>query len=128
MARSRRAKLVSLTNTTKRGREQKENLITEIQEAIERFNNIYLFSVEHMRNTFLKDIRADLPDSRFFFGKNRVMSKAFGVALSDEPHPGLAEIGRRLVGNVGLLLTNRPHDEIVECVPPWCRHFPPGDV
>lgn len=37
-----------------------------------------------MRNTKLKDLRNDWKDSRFFFGKNKVMAVALGRTKSDE--------------------------------------------
>lgn len=37
-----------------------------------------------MRNTKLKDLRNDWKDSRFFFGKNKVMAIALGKTKSDE--------------------------------------------
>ena len=37
-----------------------------------------------MRNAKLKDLRAEWKESRFFFGKNRVMQLALGRAESDE--------------------------------------------
>lgn len=37
-----------------------------------------------MRNTKLKDLRNEWKDSRFFFGKNKVMAVALGRTKSDE--------------------------------------------
>ena len=37
-----------------------------------------------MRNAKLKDLRTEWKESRFFFGKNRVMQLALGRAESDE--------------------------------------------
>lgn len=46
-----------------------------------------------MRNTLLKELRSEWKqDSRFIFGKNRVMQLAFGRSEDDEMHPGLAKV------------------------------------
>lgn len=37
-----------------------------------------------MRNTKLKDLRNEWKDSRFFFGKNKVMAVALGRTKTDE--------------------------------------------
>lgn len=37
-----------------------------------------------MRNAKLKDLRHEWKDSRFFFGKNKVMAIALGRTKSDE--------------------------------------------
>ncbi len=42
-----------------------------------------------MRNAKLKDLRSHWKDSRFFFGKNRVMQLALGRSDSDEYRIGL---------------------------------------
>ena len=45
----------------------------QIKECIDEYANIFLFSVQNMRNTKLKDVRSKWRDSRFFFGRNKVM-------------------------------------------------------
>jgi mRNA turnover protein 4 len=47
-----------------------------------------------MRNTYLKEIRHDFKDSRFFYGKNRVMAKALGTTPEEEYKEGLSAIAK----------------------------------
>lgn len=47
-----------------------------------------------MRNSYLKEIRHDFKDSRFFFGKNRVMAKALGTTAEEEYKEGLSAIAK----------------------------------
>lgn len=47
-----------------------------------------------MRNTFLKEIRNDFKDSRFFYGKNRVMAKGLGTSPETEYKEGLSGIAK----------------------------------
>lgn len=47
-----------------------------------------------MRNSYLKEIRHDFKDSRFFFGKNRVMAKALGTTVEEEYKEGLSAIAK----------------------------------
>lgn len=75
---------VSLTKTTKKGLLLKQKTIEEIRNSISNYKNIFLFSVNNMRNAKLKDLRNEWKDSRFFFGKNKVMSLALGKTKSDE--------------------------------------------
>ncbi|KAJ3044151.1 mRNA turnover and ribosome assembly protein, partial [Rhizophlyctis rosea] len=108
MPKSKRSKIVSLTKTDKKGREGKDALFTAIREAVDTYSHIYTFSVENMRNTFLKDVRNDWKDSRFFFGRNRVMSKSLGESPEEEYRENLHHLSKSLTGNVGLLFTNHP--------------------
>lgn len=130
MPRSARNKIVSLTATQKRPlRENNARLYTTIQESVNIYPTAVVFSVQNMRNTHLKTIRAELSDSRLFFGKNKVMAKALGTEEADETRPALHSLSSHLSsasarsgnkGNVeevetlGLLLSPRKPEELVE--------------
>ena len=76
--------LVNLTQTTKKGREGKEKLYTQLRNAIDNCTYIYLFAVDNMRNNVMKEVREEWKDDRFFLGKNKVMAKALGATQEDE--------------------------------------------
>jgi mRNA turnover protein 4 len=109
MGRSRREKAVALTATRKRvvGRDAKQTLLNEMRGLVDGYRNIYVFSTENMRNVKLKGLRSEWKDSRFFFGRKRIAQVAFGRTEGEEHAEGLHAMARRLVGNVGLLFTNR---------------------
>ena len=65
-----------------------------------------------MRNSKLKDLRAEWMDSRFFFGKNKIMALAFGKSAELEVSDGAHKLGNALKGQCGLLFTNRPKKEV----------------
>ncbi|KAL9000296.1 MAG: hypothetical protein Q9169_001013 [Polycauliona sp. 2 TL-2023] len=97
MPRSKRAKVVHLTKTQKKGKELTLRLYANIRECIPQYPYIYVFSVENMRNNHLKDVRSQLAsDSRVFFGKTRVMAKALGDSPSTEPYPATSLLGAHL--------------------------------
>jgi mRNA turnover protein 4 len=64
MPKSKRAKVVHLTQTDKKGKELSQKLFANVQEAAENFEHIFVFSVENMRNSYLKEVRAEFSDSR----------------------------------------------------------------
>jgi 5S rRNA maturation endonuclease (ribonuclease M5) len=64
MPKSKRAKVVHLTKTDKKGKELSQKLFANVQEAAENFEHIFVFSVENMRNSYLKEVRAEFSDSR----------------------------------------------------------------
>jgi len=113
MPKSKRNKFVSLSKTTSKGVEMKKELVDKIKQSVDEFAYIYIFSVENMRNSKIKDIRNEWKTSRFYFGKNKVMSIALGRTKEDEYKEKLHEISKRLKGNVGLFFTNKPKDEVV---------------
>lgn len=114
MGRSKREKAVALTSTRKRivGRDAKEQLLNDMRGLVEDFENIYIFSTENMRNVKLKELRAEWKDSRFYFGRKRIAQIAFGRTESEEHAQGLHLLAAQLVGNVGILFTNRPDAKV----------------
>ncbi|CAK1544618.1 unnamed protein product [Leptosia nina] len=107
MPKSKRDKKVSLTKTNKKGLVLKQRIIEEVRNSLSKYENIFVFSVNNMRNTKLKDLRNEWKDSRFFFGKNKVMAVALGRSKSDEVEEQLNLISKKLKGQCGLLMTNR---------------------
>ncbi|KAF2851358.1 mRNA turnover protein-like protein 4 [Plenodomus tracheiphilus IPT5] len=114
MPKSKRAKVVHLTKTDKKGKELSLKLFANVQEAADNYEHIFVFSVENMRNSYLKEVRQEFADSRFFFGKTKVMAKALGQTPAEEHLTNLSKLTEYLAGNVGLLFTNRAPSEIIE--------------
>ncbi|TRY91806.1 hypothetical protein DNTS_012063 [Danionella cerebrum] len=112
MPKSRRDKKVSLTKTTKKGLEAKQNLIEELRKCADIYRYVFVFSMENMRNNKLKDIRTAWKHSRFFFGKNKVMMIALGKGPTDEYKDNLHKVSRFLTGEVGVLFTNKTKEEV----------------
>lgn len=48
---------VTLSKTKKKGREHKESIVNGIREAVEKYNSVYVFSFENMRNIKFKEFR-----------------------------------------------------------------------
>ncbi|XP_045775214.1 mRNA turnover protein 4 homolog [Maniola jurtina] len=114
MPKSKRDKKVSLTKTNKKGLLLKQKTIEEIRNSLSKYEHIFLFTVDNMRNTKLKDLRNDWKDSRFFFGKNKVMAVALGRTKSDEVEDQLNLLSKKLKGQCGLLMTNRDVIDVLE--------------
>ncbi|GIZ46658.1 hypothetical protein CKM354_000977700 [Cercospora kikuchii] len=115
MPKSKRNRIIHTSVVQKKpAKERSEALYSNIQTAADEYGHIFVFGVENMRNTYLKDVRQHFGDSRLFFGKTKVMAKALGSSVEDEHAPGLAKLNKYLVGNVGLLFTNRAPEEVLE--------------
>lgn len=65
MPKSRRNRVVHMTQVTKKTREQKDKLFNSIREEIPQYQHVFVFSVDNMRNNHLKDVRRELSDSRY---------------------------------------------------------------
>jgi mRNA turnover protein 4 len=65
MPKSKRAKVVHLTKVEKKGKELTLKLFSGVQQSLDAYQYCFVFSVDNMRNTFLKQVRSDFPDSRY---------------------------------------------------------------
>lgn len=71
----------------------KQLIIEDVKRCIEKYPNIFIFSVDNMRNNLLKDLRQETKkDSRFFFGKNRIMQIGLGRTEAEEIEPELHKV------------------------------------
>jgi mRNA turnover protein 4 len=66
MPRSKRARVVHESKTTKKDhKEQTRRLYANIRECLEQYDHMFVFAVDNMRNTYLKDVRTEFADSRY---------------------------------------------------------------
>jgi len=115
MPKSKRNRFVSLTATQKKSFSQiKEKLVNEVRQCCDKYDRIFIFSVQNMRNSKLKDVRTQWKDSRFFFGKNKVMTIALGKTKETEYKDNLHKLSARLYGQCGLLFTNRSRAQVLK--------------
>ncbi|CAH0049109.1 unnamed protein product [Clonostachys solani] len=113
MPKSKRSKVVHMTQVSKKTRDQKDKLFQNIRDAVPEYQHVFVFDVDNMRNNHLKDVRRELSDCRIFFGKTKLMAKALGQNAADALAPGTEDLSKYLTGSVGLILTNRPAEEIL---------------
>ncbi|GER24699.1 ribosomal protein L10 family protein [Striga asiatica] len=113
MPKSKRNRPVTLSKTKKKGREHKENVVSSIRDAAEKYESAYVFSFENMRNLKFKEFRERLKSSsRFFLGSNKVMQIALGRSVADEIKPRLHKVSKLLRGDSGLCFTSLPKEDI----------------
>lgn len=122
---------MTLSKTEKKTREDKEKIFQDIQQEVDKYRYVWVFSVSNMRNTFLKDVRQDWTGSRILFGRTKVMAKALGTSPEEAYLPNLDKLagpqynymkgGRpeaplKSTENVevGLLLTNETPETVRE--------------
>lgn len=65
MAKSKRARVVHESQVAKKSRkEQTKAIFTNVQAAVDKYEHLFIFTLDNERNTYLKDIRAEFSDSR----------------------------------------------------------------
>ncbi|CAF1226942.1 unnamed protein product [Adineta ricciae] len=122
MPKSKRAQRVTISKSSKklkanRGLELKQELVKKIRTRLDECSHLFVVRLYNERTDKLQTVRAHFPRSEssyFFFGKNRVMQLALGRTPATEYLPSLAKISPYLVGKMGLMLTNRSPQEVLE--------------
>lgn len=106
---------VSLTKVSANRPEAKIRLVENLQQAADKYDRAMIVRFDNMRTSALKELRASMPDSRLFMGKNRVMQVALcGGELGGEFRPGLSEFADDISGQVAVLFTNRTAEEVLD--------------
>jgi len=113
MPKSKRARIVHLSKVDKKGKELSLKLFANVQECLDKYEYCFVFSVSNMRNSYLKSVRSEFPDSRLFFGKTKVMAKALGTTPESAYQPNTQLLSKHLTGNVGLFFTDRDPSTVV---------------
>lgn len=121
MPRSKRAQVVSLTQTAKKTRDHKSKIVQDIRNTIDNHKSIYLFSFENMRSNKFKNVRmhfrgnTDNPSSssRIILGKNKILQIALGRTPEEEYSDNLRHVSKLISGSVGLLITSLDRDHVV---------------
>ncbi|EGE04352.1 mRNA turnover protein 4 [Trichophyton equinum CBS 127.97] len=112
---SKRAKVIHESRTQKKShKEQTRRLYANVQAAVEEYDHLFVFAVDNMRNTYLKDVRTEFSDSRLFFGKTKVMAIALGTTPETAYAPNLNRLSPYLTGAVGLLFTSRDPQSVLD--------------
>ena len=114
MPKSRRDRKITLSKTQKKvGLEFKQGLVDKLRGSVDDYARCFVFTVENMRNNHLKELRDSWSHSKFFLGKNRVMSLALGKSEEEEYAENLHQVSKLLRNQCGLLFTNEENDKVI---------------
>jgi len=92
---------------------KKKHLLEEIRECMDKFDNVFVFSTQNMRNSPLKELRSTWDGSRFFLGKNKVMQRALGRNEEESYSVNSYLVAKHLAGpDKGLFFTNKTLEEV----------------
>ena len=122
MPKSKRAQRVTISKSSKksktnRGLQLKQDLVKKIRSRLDQTLNVFVLRLFNERTDKLQSVRGHFPPSEssyFFFGKNRVMQLALGRTPATEYLPSLSKISPHLVGKMGLMLTKRSREEVLQ--------------
>ena len=103
MPRSKRSKLVTLAQTDKKGRENKERIFDEVREALDTYRYVWVLHLDDVRTPVLQEIRTSWAGSKLIMGKRKVLQKALGEKREEEYKENLYQLSKLCSGVTGLL-------------------------
>lgn len=121
MPRSKRSKLVTLAQTDKKGRENKERIFNEVRAALDTYRYVFVLYLDDVRTPVLQEIRNAWTGSKLILGKRKVLEKAFGTRVEDEYRDGLHKLSAVCKGTTGLLFTDESVDTVVDYFESYSR-------
>lgn len=115
MPKSKRAKIVPLSKTKAKSRDDKDVLVDKIRDSLDQFTHVYTFTIQNIRTNILQQIREERrDDTRMFLGNNKLMMLALGRDEETSAKPNLHKLSTFLTGHCGLLCTNLSKKEVKE--------------
>lgn len=113
MAKSKRARPVSLTVVRKKSSKDLKSAQTDrLEAAAGQFRYVFLLRMENARNNHLKLVREFLGDEgRLLIGKNRILQRAI-CGLSSDLANDLSAISDNLKNNRALLFTDKSPEDV----------------
>lgn len=112
MPRSKRSKLVTLAQTEKKGRDNKERIFDEVREALDTFRYVWILHLDDVRTPILQEIRTLWAGSKLIMGKRKVLEKALGTTKEEEYRDNLHVLTAHCQGVTGLLFTDETVDTV----------------
>lgn len=121
MPKSKRSKLVSLTQTDKKGKENKERIFDEVRTNLDEYRYVFLLNVETIRTQLLQELRNDWKGSKLLMGKQRVLQKSLGDTVEEEYKDNLHKLSKLFKGVVCILFTNESPNTVIDYFKAYVR-------
>lgn len=112
MPRSKRARLVTLAQTDKKGRENKERIFDEVRKALDKYRYVWALRMDDVRTPVLQEIRKDWKGSKLIMGKKKVLQKALGQTPEEEYKDNLSKLSAINEGLIAYLFTDEPPESV----------------
>lgn len=114
---------MTLAQTDKKDKENKNRIFDEIRESLDEFTYTWVLGFDDIRTPVLQAIRKDWEGSKLVLGKKKVLQKALGETPQEEYKDNLHKLAAINDGLIGLLMTN----ELPETVKDYFDAFVKND-
>lgn len=116
MPKSKKNKIVHLTQVKKKGKDHKEDLMKQIEQYVAQFSKVYLFNFDSTKSDRIMLLRLRLKEfGRIFAGRNAVVTAGL-KAISSRTGTNFDDLIHQITGHRGLLFTDASVDKIVDII------------
>lgn len=125
MAKSKKNKVVHLTQVRKKGKDHKEDLMKQLHQYVAKFKNVYIFDFNQTESSRIMNLRIKLKDvGSIFSGKISLLSAAL-KKIGTKTNTNFDELLEQVAGRKGFLFTDMKCNKLVELVkkeaPEFCE-------
>lgn len=114
MAKSKRNKIVHLTQVKKKGKDHKEDLLKTVENYASSYRRVFLFDFEQTSSDKILQLRMKVKDiGRVFVGRNSIISVAL-KAIGSRTNRDYEDLLSQIAGHRGLLFSNISSKKLVE--------------
>lgn len=114
MPKSKRNKIVHLTQVKKKGKDHKEDLIKQLEENVAKFERVFVFDFDSVKSDRIMSLRVKLKEhGRIFAGRNSLATVTLRT-IGTRTRTDFGELVEQIVGHRGLLFTDLQRDKLVE--------------
>lgn len=113
MPKSKRNKIVHLTQVKKKGKDHKEDLMKQLEQYVHQFGLVYLFELNETKSDRIMNLRLGLKEhGRIFAGRNSLVSLTLR-SIGRRTRTNYASLVGQITGHRGLFFTNLERDKLV---------------
>ncbi len=119
MPRSKRNKVVPLSKVQKKNENissKKADLASKIKNYLDEYEYCFVIKYKNMTNLPMQELRNYWKNSKFVFGKNKVLQLVMGKTEDDEYKLNTHKLAKFLKGSCGLIFSNDESDYVVEYI------------
>lgn len=125
MPKSKRNKIVHLTQVKKKGKDHKEDLMKQVEQYIAQFKRVFIFDFDQTKSDRIMNLRLKLKDiGRIFAGRNSLVSLTL-KQVGTKTNTDFDELIQQVAGHRGLLFTDISSEKLMDLldkeVPEFCE-------
>lgn len=124
MPKSKRNKIVHLSQVKKKGKDHREELSKQVETYCSQFKRLYLFDFDKTKSDRIMELRLKLKQhGRIFAGKNNIMTSILNKKKSNNKN--FDNLVEQIVGHKGILFTDLKNDQLIKLLSDELPEFNP---